>query len=336
MKFKNVLYMFLMVIFMVLAYLFVNSGINAKTKIYVNYKCNSDVIYKVYLHDSSKPLSMNSRYTTSLVDRINLDFTFDSMFSTNVSGYYKYNINGYLVAYTEDINDALLRKKYILLSDIINPLNTNEKYINIEQDIDIFYNKYIEELKKIANEYDMDVNGYLEIEFNVSESLNFSEMDEIKELEKQVKLIIPLSYDTFRINVINDKKDLDSFYDFSRKQPVNYFLMLFGAFCLSLGISFLVLVIRNMIISYKEENKFNKEFKKILKLHSDKVVSVKRFYNKKKYNLIYVSTFDELMGVYNKVKKSISYKLVKRGSKAIFLLIDDDNAWIYRMCKEDL
>ena len=300
MKFKNVLYMFLMVIFMVLAYLFINSGINAKTKVYVNYKIDNDVIYKVYLYDSDKPLSMNSRYTTSLVDRINLGFIFNSVFSTKVAGYYKYNINGYLVAYTDDINDILLQKKYILLSDIINPLNNNENYIKLEQDIDINYNEYREEL------------------------------------EKQIKVIIPLSYDNFRINVINDKKDLNSFYDFSKKQPVNYLLMLLGAFCLSLGIAMLSLVIRSMIISYKEENKFNKEFKKILKLHDDKVVSVKRFYNKKKYNLIYVSTFDELIDVYNNVKKPISYKLIKRNSKAIFLLIEDNNAWIYRMCKEEI
>ena len=336
MKFKNVLYMFLMVIFMVLAYLFINSGINAKTKVYVNYKIDNDVIYKVYLYDSDKPLSMNSRYTTSLVDRINLGFIFNSVFSTKVAGYYKYNINGYLVAYTDDIHDILLQKKYILLSDIINPLNNNENYIKLEQDIDINYNEYREELEKISKEYNVSANGYFEVDFNVFNSLNFNEIDEIKELEKQIKVIIPLSYDNFRINVINDKKDLNSFYDFSKKQPVNYLLMLLGAFCLSLGIAMLSLVIRSMIISYKEENKFNKEFKKILKLHDDKVVSVKRFYNKKKYNLIYVSTFDELIDVYNNVKKPISYKLIKRNSKAIFLLIEDNNAWIYRMCKEEI
>ena len=74
MKFRNILYIFLMVIFIVFSYLLIDSGFNAKTKIFVNYKSVGDVTYKVYLHNKNKPMEMGGRYTTELVDKINLDF----------------------------------------------------------------------------------------------------------------------------------------------------------------------------------------------------------------------------------------------------------------------
>lgn len=336
MKFKNILYIFLMVIFTVFSYLLINSGFNARTKVFVNYENKSDVIYKVYLHDKDKPLEMGEKYTTELVDKINLDFNVDSTFSSGVNGYYKYNIEGILVAYTDDITDSLYSRKYILLSDITNPLNSSSNVVNIEQDIDILFDKYEEELKKIGEEYNMMVNGYFEVRFNTVESLNFNEIDETKELKNQIKVIIPLTYDRFRINVINDKKKVDNYYDFSKKQPVNYLLMILGAISLSLGISFLSLNIRDIAISYSDKNKYNRKLTEILNTYDNIIITVKKFYNKKKYNLIYVASFDELIDVYKKVGNPISFRKTKKNGEAIFLLIEDDNAWIYKMNKKNI
>ncbi len=335
MKIKNVLYVVLMIIFMMLSYILMSSGVNTKTKIYVNYKNDSDVLYKVYLRDNDKTINMNNEYNASLVDKINLDFSFDSKFSHNINGYYKYNIEGILTAYTDDIDDALFKRKYILLSDIGNPLNGNDNTIKINQDIDIFYDVYKEELKRINKEYETIANGLLEIRFNVLESLNFNGIDGTKEFKKQIKVIIPLSEEVFKIDIINDKNDVDSYYDFSKVQPVNYLLIFLGGISLSFGVAFLLLVIRNMIIAYKRENSYSKELNSILEKYDDIIVNIKRFYNKKKYNLIYVTSFDELIDAYKKVGNPISFREIKKNSEAIFLLLDDDNAWIYKMNKKN-
>lgn len=114
MKIRNVLYVFLMIIFIVLAYFLIDRGINAKTKVYVNYKDNNDITYKVYLNDNSY-LGMNNRYNTSLVNKINFDYSFKSVFNTNVNGFYSYNVEGLLVVYTDNINDSLLQKNIYYL-----------------------------------------------------------------------------------------------------------------------------------------------------------------------------------------------------------------------------
>ena len=108
-------------------------------------------------------------------------------------------------------------------------------------------------------------------------------------------------------------------------------MIILGAFSLSVGISFLALTIRNMVMASKEQFNYGRELKKILNEHEDKIVNVKRFYNKKKYNLIYVDSFKELLDVYDKVGNPISYREVKKNEEAIFLMTDEDDAWIYRM-----
>ena len=336
MKIRNIIYIILMVIFTVLAYLLFDRGFNVKTKIVVNYQEKSDLNYKVYLHDNDiynrEYLGMNDKYITKLVDNIMVDFNYNIMFDKDISGYYTYKVVGTLVAYQDDINDSLWEKDYVLLNDQTNVLNANDlKSIEIKDGINIDYDKYQDELNKFKQDYDIDVSGYLMVKVIIKENLDFYYVDKLVEDEKEIKMIIPLSYDTFKINVIKDNNTVDKIYDFSKKEPVNYLLLIIGAFSLSLGISFLALTIRNMVLSYRKTSDYQKELRMILKDYGDIIVEVKRFYNKKKYNLIYVDTFKELMDVYNKVGNPISYREVKKDQEAIFIIIDTDNAWIYRL-----
>lgn len=330
MKIKNVLYIAFMFIFIILAYFLIDRGVNTRTKIFVNYQDNSKVIYKVFLDDNNY-MNMGERYTSDKVKYIDFEYDFKTLFSSKVNGYYSYNIDCNFVVYNDNVEDIIYQKRYILLDDKVETLNNNGNTIDINSDVNVDYNKYKEELNKISKEYDKDVNGYLELRFNIFESLNFNGMDNTKEDNKQIKTIIPLGYDTFKINVVNNKENLDNYYDFSKKQSVNYLLMVLGAFSLSLGISFLALVIRDMFVIYRNENRYKRELKEIFNEYGDIIVSVKRFYNKKKYNLIYVDSFKELMDVYDKVGNPISYREVNKNHESIFLLMDGDNAWIYRM-----
>ena len=336
MKFRNILYIVFMIFFITLSYILIDRGINVKTKRIVNYQEDSDVIYKVYLHDNEiynkKYLNMNEKYITELVDYIDLEFDYNSLYSSDINGYYSYTVMGNLVAYEDKITDTLFEKEYTLMDTKTVVLNQNKtKEININDRLLIDYDKYINELKKFNDTYNIDVLGYLDVIVKINQNIQFTGIDKVNEDEKIMRLMIPLSYDTFKINVYNDNHNLDSFYDFSKKERVNYLLILFGLFSLSIGLSFLALTIRNMIIASKSGFNYQKELKKILDENSEIIVNVKRFYNKKKYNLIYVDSFKELMDVYKKVGNPISFREVKKDKEAIFLMTEDDNAWIYRM-----
>ena len=337
MKVRNILYIFLMIIFIVLAYLFFDRGINVKTKIFVTYQEKSDMTYKVYLYDndiySKSYLNMNERYLANLVDDIDINFAYNSLFSRELNGYYTYSVTSTLVGYTDDINESLFRKEDILLNKTV-PLNQNNlSEIKINDKVIIDYDKYFNELKKYNDEYNTKISGYLEVLMKINENLDFFGNERIVKDTKEMKLIIPLSYETFKISIQNDNNNVDKYYDFSKKEKINFIFLVIGAFCLSVGISFFALTIRNMINESHDEINYRKELKRIINNNSEILVKVKKFYSKHKYNLIYVASFAELMDAYRRVENPISYKEVKKNEETIFLMIDEDNAWIYRLVK---
>jgi len=329
-----------MIVFGLIAYFFIDRGINTQTRNYVDYEQSGDVSYKVYLHDNDiyqqDYLNMGNRYITSLVDNIEFTFNYNKIFSRSVNGYYSYEVVASLIAYKDKMNDEVLNNSYILLDKKTEILNKNDlNNIDINQEIIIDFDKYKDALNGFIHMYEIDLSGYLKLSFLIDENLNFSGIKDVIEDKEIINVIIPLSYDTFRVDITNNNINKNSSYeDFSNKERVNYIFLVFGALAISIMMAFMTLVIRNIIILSKNQSKYDKELKKIFKEYNDILVGVKRFYNKKKYNLIYVDSFKELIDVYNKNGNPITYREVKKGNEMIFLITDDDNAWIYRMIND--
>ena len=336
MRFRDFVYIICMFLFAILAYFLFERGFHVKTKMAVDYQTSSNLSYRVYLKDNEdyqgKYQKMNERYLSSLVSNISFDFNYQKVYSKDMSGYYSYDVVGVLHAYQEDITDDVWTKEYKIIDNNTAVINQNNvKIISIEDRAIVNYEKIKNDLTLFSKKYNLDLRGYLEVYFTFKENLNFSGIDKVMSDEDGMMAIIPLSYDTFKINLKNDINGINSYYDFSTREDVNYFLMILGAFSLSLAISFLALVIREMVMSADGKIIYIRELKKILTEHDDKIVKIKRFYNKKKYNLIYVDSFEELLDVYNNIGNPISYKEVRKNEEALFIIIDDDSVWIYQL-----
>ena len=336
MKFKNITYVILMIFFMAISYLLINSGLNTKTKIVANYKENSDLTYKVYLHENDvyqdEYLDMNQKYVADLVDYLDISFNYKDVFDKDVNGYYSYVVMGELVAYEEEGKESLFKKEYTLMelkATVLDANNTRE--ININDTLAVDYDTYRDELLKFKKDYNIDVYGYMDIKIIIKLNLEFKGIERVVEDVKVMTINVPLGDDTFRIVRDNENNKKDSYYDFSKNERVNYLLILIGMFSLSIGISFLALTIRNMIIANRIGHSYQKELDRILTEYDDIIVTVKRFYSRKKYNLIYVESFKELMDAYNKVGNPITFRETKKGEEATFLMTQDENAWIYKL-----
>ena len=321
MRFRDFVYIICMFLFAILAYFLFERGFHVKTKMAVDYQTSSNLSYRVYLKDNEdyqgKYQKMNERYLSSLVSNISFDFNYQKVYSKDMSGYYSYDVVGVLHAYQEDITDDVWTKEYKIIDNNTAVINQNNvKIISIEDRAIVNYEKIKNDLTLFSKKYNLDLRGYLEVYFTFKENLNFSGIDKVMSDEDGMMAIIPLSYDTFKINLKNDINGINSYYDFSTREDVNYFLMILGAFSLSLAISFLALVIREMVMSADGKIIYIRELKKILTEHDDKIVKIKRLYNKKKYNLIYVDSFEELLDVYNNIGNPISYKEVRKNEEA--------------------
>ena len=332
MKKRMVFYTIISMVFMILSYLFIVSGIDMKTKIYVKYQQVDDISYVVNLLPNTvyenDYLNMGGNYIGSLVKDIDLDLKYNLIYARNITGYYVYNLKGTLVA--SEGEDILWEKNYDLLADKVTVLDQNKvKDIRVKDKTSIDYQKYVNEINDFNKKYNMEVSGVLLVSFKLKTTLDFTGFKNTYDDTKEVKMVIPVTNEAFKIKILDDNREFDSYNEMTNKEGINYLFLVFGALCLSVGIAFLMVVIKNLLEINNKENKYVKELKKILNEHGDEIVNVYEFNNAKKYNLIYVDSFKELLDVYDKVDSLISFKELKKNQKAVFLIIENDNAWIY-------
>ena len=334
--YRSIFYVILMSVYGVLGYIFLDSGFNTKTRVKVDYEDNSSVYYDVkYLNDSYKDTD-NGKYVANMVNYIDMNYIYNNIISEYVSGYYKYNVEGYLITYEDDITDSLWERKYELVKDkvvVIDQNNVNS--IKVEDNFRIDYRKYRNEILDFIDEYEIDINGYLQIRINVSEFLNFDSTNNEYADNKVISVNIPLTDDIFKIKV-NNIDNVDSYYEFTSNKSMNIIFLVIGTFCVAMTVASIVMIIRQFGIIYNNQNKYKKETRRILSKYEDCIVCVKRFYVNKKYNMIYVSSFLELMDVYEKKNKMISFKETKKDKEAIFVIIDGDDAWIYKLVANEM
>lgn len=334
MKKKMIFYTIIMAIFMVLSYLFIVSGFSMKTKEYTRYQQKSDFSYLVNLLPNTvydrEYLGMGGSYVGSLVKDISLDVNYNIRYDKDIVGYYIYEIDEKLIALDDGV--VLWEKDAKMLSSPVEVINQNDvKEIGIKDNIIIDYQRKKTEIDNFNEEYNMQVSGELIVSFKLKTTLDFETFKDTYDDVKEVKLIIPITDSVFNINLVNDNQEIDSYSELTTKEGINYLFLIFGALCLSFGVAFLVVIIRELFRVSDRENKYILELKKIFKEHDDEIVVVKEFKSGKKYNLIYVDSFKELVDVYDKVNSPISFKELKKNQKAVFLIIENDNAWIYML-----
>ena len=332
MKKNFILYVIVMVVFSCLAYLFIYDGFNTRTRINVNYVVNPDIKYNVYLKDNdiydSKILGMNKNYITNLVDYIDIDFDYGIQYDNYVTGYYFYSVDAVVFAYEDDINNSLWEKEFTLLDNKVSVIDSNKiDNIKVNDKFRINYNEYRDIINNFIKEYDMDISGYLMVDINVNTMIDFTNLSNSVDDKKTVKIIIPLTDDSFKINIANDENVIDNYYDFTTGKEVNYLFLVFGALSLPIVVSLLIVIVHEMLMVKNKQDEYSIKLDKILKENDNIIVNVKKFYNKKKYNIIYVSSFDELMDVYNRVHNLINYK--RNNDNAMFMIMDKENAWVY-------
>ena len=168
---------------------------------------------------------------------------------------------------------------------------------------------------------------------NIYEYLGFDKIEEDTPIENEILLTIPLNEKTIKINA-NNIDNLGSISSFSNKEDINYINVILGIFFLSLAITFMINVIKILKKIYEKESKYKTELKEILTKYDDIIVEVKKIVNVKDYNLIYVSNFKELLDVHEINKGIINYKETKKNIESIFVIITEDNAWIYKLNNE--
>ena len=163
-----------MVVYGVLGYIFLDSGLNTKTRVRVDCEDSSNVYYDVKYLDDNYNNTDSGKYVANMVNYIDMNYIYDNIISEYVSGYYKYNVLAYLYAYGDNISDTIWFRKYDLVDEKIVSINNNDN-IELRDSFKLNFKKYQNELSDFIDSQEDEINGYLNIKINVIEYLNIND-----------------------------------------------------------------------------------------------------------------------------------------------------------------
>jgi hypothetical protein len=335
-----IIYFVYIIVIFVLALIFTLKKVDNKVLESISYVENSVVDYKVYYLDNpfytEKYLSAGKTYIAQYVNYIDIDFNYLVNYVDKLSGDYEYYVKANLVAYTPgDENDDLWTKEYILSNSEKSEFNNTNNY-NINKNIIINYQDYLSEYNKYRSSSAVASSCHLIIDFIVYNKGEYTGIDDI-EFNRTIKVDIPISDPTFKVTYSDNLSG--EMQTISKIDTSNITKTIFTVIAIILWIIELVLVLIfiYVYINYRKRiNLYDKKLKKILTTYDGIIVNVEKLPDLTNTNIVYVTTFDELVDAQNEVRLPINFKEYKGKRFAKFVLLQNNLAWIYCLKEEDL
>lgn len=316
-------------------------GIITKDYIRIGYKEDNSINYKVYLKDNPyfevPYLGENRTYIASLIDYIDIDYKYTIDFTKPVSGKYKYYIRASIYANKPNGETGYYWFKDYSLSDPQEFDIQDTQSFMITKNVKLNYDEYNQILNSFKKEYSMQTNGQLYVSMIVESVTSGEEYTDNIEISSDLKLSIPLLQQTVEASIGKDavsQSKMLSMADYSNR--VFYIVcMIIGMALISLSI---LLTIDTIIYSIRKSkrNLYKTKLNKILRNHDSIIANVSTLPDMEEMNVIKVTSFEELLDVYNEVRMPINYYQSHKKLESIFMIINDGIIWIYKLNKEDI
>lgn len=329
---KIFVYIFISIVIFITSFLLFKKSMSNYSQDMVNYVENSSIDYKVYLKKNnyfdSPFLEKNKVYITSLIDYIDIDFSYNLKFDSKRSGRYVYYIKGIMSANVSNTDKDYWQKNYNILK-LTEETYDNVDNINLNKNIKIDYVKYNKLLLKFKEEFKLTMDGSFKAVLCIDNYIKSSDGSEL--LKTTVTdLEIPLTKATIevpiKVNEINNSSKLygDLVYNNS---TFNNILKISSIVLFVLGLLLISYSVFKLVRSFEKLSSYNKELKKILKTYDGIIVNVKSVPNYSLTKVINVNSFSELLDAHSEIRQPITF--FEKDKKAIFTLINNNVMWKY-------
>ncbi len=307
--------------------------INVET---VSYKENNTISYKVFLKKNDffdvKYLEEDKTYITSLIDYIKVNYNYNIKFDNAVSGNYRYYVLATVEANKPNNESGNYWTKNYKLSDEKKISIDKSTEYTINQEIKIDYNKYNKALNEFKSTLGLATSGVLKVYLVVDSDVNAKGMKIT--VPGKLLLKMPLSEKTIEATIDSDAQNHVKEITKIVETPAQKTKKL-----VSLAISFiieLVVLVALTIMNRKNRkaNAFESTINKYLDTYDSIIVNIDKFPTLSNYNVIEVSSFEELLDAHSEVRMPINfYKYNSR--TCYFILMNDKTVWKYTMKKSD-
>lgn len=335
---KYIVFILISIILFIISGLMFKKSINNYSQDIVSYDEHSAIDYKVYLNENNyfdvPYLDEDKVYITSLIDYIDIDFSYDLKLDSKRNGKYIYYIKGIMSANVSNTENNYWQKTYDL-KEMEQVEYENTDHITFSKNVKINYQEYNNLLLKFKEEFKLSMDGFFKVVLCIE---NYIESIDNNELSKQTitTLEIPLTKATIEVpiktsEVKNSEKIAgDLIYNNSIR---NYILKISSIVIFICGLFLISYSVFKIVRSLEKISSYNKELRKILKTYDGIIVNVKQLCNFNEYNTIDINSFSELLDAHSEIRQPINF--YENNNKAIFTLINNNTIWRYILKDND-
>lgn len=346
-RFVTYLIAFFGIILLVISVFLIASSLNIKTSVDIpilTYNEKRDIDYNVYLKENNyftqKVITKNdlksedAKIITSLIDYIDIFYNYSFSSSKPISGEYKYKIIGTLKAhYKVDAytTKQVWNKDYILSEGKIEKLDEQGSFV-INENIKINYDEYNKIIDSFKKDYMLAVDSNFDISMFIELDGKNKEIEDVFEIDNEMKLSIPLSEQTIEINTNYEENDNKQIINAEKLKKVkNVYFLVLGICSLSIAIAILVIQILKVIQDEKKQSVYLRELRKLLHDYGDIIVEVKKAPKITKEKSIEVMNFSELVNAQIELRTPIIFSEVIKNELGLFVLFNNEQAYYYTL-----
>ena len=322
------------IVFLVVGLISYFIGFNNYEDIKYSYTEDNSIDYLVYLKENKffdeAYLGKDKTYITSLIDYLNLNYSYNVNFNNSVNGALEYYIKATITAEKANNQLGTYWEKSYDLTDKKTKIISNQKNVKIRESLNVDYQKYNELLILFIDKYKLSSDGYLKLALVVKGSPKVNEIDTI-DVNSEISVKIPLSKVAVEATINTDSNNKTK--EITKKVQLNdlghsFFKVLF-VFDLFLFVYFMFKHI-TYLVRNKKIDSYNDNVNKIINDYSSIMIKVKSI-NLGKINTVKVSAFDDLLVVYNDIRTPINF--IQNDKESRFIIIFENMAWEYTINK---
>lgn len=338
----RVISFFILFIFLLLVgIVFFVSATKITHKEKLSYDEKGNIDYTVCLKQNDfyedKCISNNMTYVASLINNINLTYNYSLNINKDIlaKNNFEYEVTAKLVIQNNEDMTSFYEKDYTILSRNKNDLLKKDNKVIINKSFDIDYNYYNNIATSFKSQYGVDSVSYLEVYFNVYNDIN-NQYNIPNASASSIK--IPLSQKSIQIKIDSkEANNRDNKVVYTNEFSItNLIYIVLSIISLLLSTVPLIKVIRLMSKLGSNQTNYDKFISKILKEYDRLVAETRSLPSFDKYNVMKISSFEELLDVRDNLKLPIMYYNVTAHQKAYFYIVYGDNLYLYTVKSIDI
>ena len=300
-----------------------------------SYNINRNVNYTVQLNENeffqNQSLEMNKTYISSLVDKINMDFTYTLAGNKKAKTKYTYQV----VAVTDvkyastssDNQDTIWSKQYVLVEP--KEVEVNGSNFNISENFDVDFATYNEEVKKFKEQLRMPVKANLQIKLVVRSNMEVAGIEKPVIESSIMNLDMDLAQDVFSVEKQFDNSETKEIFETTEtNKKINKPLIVIGTVLIVAAILIMLDAIRKSI-KFSKKSDYAIALNRILKNYGDIVAEIVSPVEIDNLNVIEVKNFDQLLDIEEEVRMPILFYETIPEEQGEFIIVCDSMAYRY-------